>query len=560
MENSIISTDELNNLSKETIILLFTQQSQNFKIISDQYQTLISQSEKHEAENKEYINQLMAQIADLKEQVAILTQQRFGSRSEKNLDIPGQLSIPFDDVCVFNEVEAVAPDDLSESSLEEVITYTRKKPGKRSTNISAVDKEVVYHDLTEEELCEKFPNGWHELDEEVYSELKIVPSRFFVIEHHVKVYADKKKIERGKAPERLLPHSIVSPELAAAVFNSKYVNSVPLNRLSEEFLRKDVNIPRQDMASWMIRINRYYLKPVHDAFKQELFKSHHLHCDETPFVMPEHGKQYMWVYHSPGGNESHPVYLYEYPGTRGASAPDSYLKGYSGILVTDDYESYHTLAKRRPDDLKVAGCWAHAKRKYADIIKAAGKNSVLSPTQELAAEAIKRIDTIYHKDNLFKESSEEDRLDNRQKQVKPLVDAYFAWVKSTLQKPGLDRSSKLVGALNYSINQEPYLKVFLEDAKLPLDNNDAERSIKKFCVSKKNWQIIDSKNGAEASAMLYSLAETVKANNLKPYEYFVYLMYELMKYPRNNVPADSLVDMMPWSDKIPEHCRKTKTR
>ena len=164
------------------------------------------------------------------------------------------------------------------------------------------------------------------------------------------------------------------------------------------------------------------------------------------------------------------------------------------------------------------------------------------------------------KDNLFKESSEEDRLDNRQKQVKPLVDAYFAWVKSTLQKPGLDRSSKLVGALNYSINQEPYLKVFLEDAKLPLDNNDAERSIKKFCVGKKNWQIIDSKNGAEASAMLYSLAETVKANNLKPYEYFVYLMYELMKYPRNNVPADALVDMMPWSDKIPEHCRKTKTR
>ena len=129
-----------------------------------------------------------------------------------------------------------------------------------------------------------------------------------------------------------------------------------------------------------------------------------------------------------------------------------------------------------------------------------------------------------------------------------------------MQKPGLDRSSKLVGALNYSINQEPYLKVFLEDAKLPLDNNDAERSIKKFCVGKKNWQIIDSKNGAEASAMLYSLAETVKANNLKPYEYFVYLMYELMKYPRNNVPADSFVDMMPWSDKIPEHCRKTKTR
>lgn len=136
------------------------------------------------------------------------------------------------------------------------------------------------------------------------------------------------------------------------------------------------------------------------------------------------------------------------------------------------------------------------------------------------------------------------------------MDAYFAWVKTTLQKPGLDKSSKLVKALNYSMNQKKYLEVFLDDAKLPLDNNDAERSIKKFCVGKKNWQIIDSKYGAEASAMLYSLAETIKANNLKPYEYFTYLMYELMKHPRNNVPAEVLADMMPWSDKIPDYCRK----
>ena len=139
------------------------------------------------------------------------------------------------------------------------------------------------------------------------------------------------------------------------------------------------------------------------------------------------------------------------------------------------------------------------------------------------------------------------------------MDAYFAWINETLSKPGLDKSSKLVTALNYSKNQEKYLRVFLDDPKLPLDNNDAERSIKKFCVGKKNWQIIDSKNGAEASAMMYSLAETIKANGLKPYEYFSYLLNQLKEYPRNNVPEDVLADLMPWSDKLPDECRKNKT-
>lgn len=555
MENSSISRDELNNLSKETIIFLFMQQNENLTLIKSQYQTLAAQNEF----SNEQLKTLQKQISDLQEQIAILTQHRFGSKSEKNL--PGQLSFDINGNLIFNEAEAIVTGDIpKESPIEQVITYTRKKTNKRDVSLADIDTEAVVHELTEEELKEKFPKGWHELEEEVYKELKYVPGKFLVIEHHIKVYADKNKIVRGQAPERLLAHSILTPELAAAIFNAKYVNAVPLNRLSEEFKRSDVFIPRQDMAGWMIRLNSYYLKPIHDAFKEELFKSHHLHCDESPFIMPEHGKQYMWVYHSPGDTDTHPVYLYEYPGTRGSSAPDEYLKDYKGFLVTDGYESYHTLAKKRPDDLKVAGCWAHARRKFAEIVKAAKKNEPLTPLQLIADEAVARIATIYNSDNKSKESSEVERLNNRQKSVKPLVDAYFAWVKENLQKPGIDQSSKLVRALKYSVNQEQYLRVFLDDAKLPLDNNDAERSIKKFCVGKKNWQIIDSKNGAEASAMMYSLAETIKANNLKPYEYFSYLMYQLMKYPRENVPKDVLADLMPWSEKIPDNCRKKITR
>ena len=550
MDNSTISMDELNNLSKETLIFLFAQQSESLRILTEQNAAITKQNET-----------LSRQITDLNEKLAILIQQRFGSKTEKQLS--GQCSFLVSDTgeLIFNEIEAAVPDEIPEETpAEQVITYTRKKSGKRDVNLSELDSTVVVHSLTDEELAEKFPGGWHELDEEVYKEVKYFPARFLVVEHHIKVYADSKNIVRGNAPKRLLAHSILTPELAAAIIHAKFVNAMPLNRISEDYLRQDVNIPRQDMAGWMIRLNRYYLGQVHDAFKKELLKSHHLHCDETPFHMPEKGKQYMWVYHSPGDTDTHPVYLYEYPGTRGASAPDEYLKEYKGILVTDGYESYHTLARRRPDDLKVAGCWAHLKRRFAEIVKAIKKSEAVSPTQQLAVEAVKKIELIYHTDNKFKDSAYEERLNNRQKAVKPLVDAYFAWVKEKYQPGKIDSSSKLAEAFKYSLKQEPYLRVFLDDAKLPLDNNDAERSIKKFCVGKKNWQIIDSKHGAEASAMLYSLAETVKANGLKTYNYFVYLLDQLKEYPRGEVPEDVLEALMPWSDKLPEDCRKTKSR
>ena len=155
-------------------------------------------------------------------------------------------------------------------------------------------------------------------------------------------------------------------------------------------------------------------------------------------------------------------------------------------------------------------------------------------------------------------ASLKEKLDNRKQSVKPLVDAYFAWIKTKQQLPC--SSSKLKEAMNYAVYQEKYLRRFLDDPELPMDNNDAERSIRSFCVGKHNWHIIDSVNGAKASAFLYSIAESAKANGLKPYEYFRYLLSELVKLPRDNVPEDVLNRIMPWSEELPDCCRKTKTR
>ena len=192
------------------------------------------------------------------------------------------------------------------------------------------------------------------------------------------------------------------------------------------------------------------------------------------------------------------------------------------------------------------------------MVKAAKNPNALTPGQRLASEAIKRIAAIYHADNAFKGKSQEEILSNRKQSVAPLVDSYFAWVKEQLDKPGLDQGSAIRIALNYSVNQEPYLRTFLEHSEVPLDNNDAERSIKKFCVGKHSWHLIDSKKGAEASAMMYSIAETAKANNLNPFEYFKYLMEQLKEYPRDNVPEDKLKELMPWSSLLPDCCKQLK--
>ena len=549
MENKAISTVELNSLPKDVLVAMYIQQNQNFALLASQTKTIQEQNE-----------QLLRQIEDLKEQIAILTQNRFGKKTEAWKMIPGQLSIDLDNMCVLNEAEHLTENGIpDEPEIEEVIVRRKKTKGKRDINLLGIEVEKVPHECPQELLDEKFPKGWHSLTDEVYKELQYIPSKFKVLEHHVKIYAGNngEGILRADTPNRLLAHSILTPELAAAVFNAKYVNAVPLNRLSEEFLRNDVNIPRQDMAGWMIRIAEYYLGPIHGRLKNEVMNSHHVHCDETPFIMPEHSKEYMWVFHSPGGGRGHPVFLYEYLGGRNGKVIEEYLKGYNGFLITDGYQPYHTLMKHS-DEIRVAGCWAHSRRKYAEIVKAWKKGSPMTPAQTIAAEAVKRIDAMYHLDNKFKESSAKERLDNRQQSVKPLVDAYFAWVKE--QQLKVSASSKLTEALNYSINQEKYLRVFLEDADLPLDNNDAERSIKSFCVGKHSWHIIDSVKGAKSSALLYSIAETAKANNLKPYEYFVYLLTELVKHPRGNVPEDVIERLTPWSESIPDSCRKTKTR
>ena len=355
-----------------------------------------------------------------------------------------------------------------------------------------------------------------------------------------------------------LKASLVSPTLAAAIINGKYVNAVPLYRLEKEFERYGLAITRQNMANWMIRLAENYLGVMYDYLHSLLYDYHVIQADETPVLVNKDGrpagsKSWMWVYRSGFMNPEKQIILYEYQKTRNASHPRKFLKDYTGICVTDGYQVYHTLEKEK-EDLRIADCWVHCRRKFHEALEVMPKELRKQSVMHLI---MNQIQAIYREEGKLSGLSAEERLAQRQLVVKPLVDAFFAYLKQNAER--VPKSGKTKEAFTYALNQERYLRVFLEDGDVPMDNNASERAIRGFCIGKKNWEMIDTLHGASSSAVIYSIAETAKANRLKPYEYFEFLLTEIPKHMEDK-NTDFLSDLLPWSDALPENIRKPKSQ
>jgi len=311
------------------------------------------------------------------------------------------------------------------------------------------------------------------------------------------------------------------------------------------------------MASWTIQCSERYLSLLYDRMHKELLSCPVIQADETPVEVSKDGrsagsKSYMWVYRTGKLYNEKPIVLYEYQQTKKFEHPKNFLRDFSGILVTDGYEVYHSLERNRKN-LVVAGCWSHARRRFAEVVKTQG---VENAKGTIAYEALRQIAAIYKLDNALDKLSFEERKQQRSLTVKPLVEAYFAWVKAHINEFP-EKSATRVG-MNYCLNQERYLKVFLDHGDIPLDNNATESVIRGFCIGKKNWRLIDTIHGAKASAIAYSIAETAKANNLKPYFYFKHLLTEISKH-EDESDLTFLDDLLPWSKNLPDNCLKQLT-
>ncbi len=525
--------EQLNSLDRETLARLFLSQQEQLENIDHTLQLVLEQ------------------MADLK-------RHRFGRSSEKH-ETEGQVSFMEVDgkIVFFNEPEAVAAEESTEEPENVSRTRPKKKQGKREEYLDGIPVVVVEHSMMDGELEDKFgKDGWKQLPDEVYRRYRFTPAKIEVEEHHVKVYAGKETEEVIKAPhpQTLLRGSLVSPSLEAAVINAKYVNAVPLYRQEQEFERYGLHISRQNMANWTIQCADRYLAVLYDYLHEKLYGYHVLQADETPVLVNKDGrpagsKSYMWVYRTGRMYTERQIVLYEYQKTRNASHPREFLKDFNGVCVTDGYQVYHTIEGER-EDLRIAGCWSHARRRFDEAVKALPRAKQKDSRAYLA---LTMIQAIYREEKQLKDLPAEERKNRRQLSVKPLVEAYFTWVRENL--PKVPQKSKTWEGFNYSLNQEKYLKVFLDDGEVPMDNNAAEQSIRGFCIGKKNWVMIDTIAGAKSSAIIYSIAETAKANNLKPYDYFEFLLTEIPKH-LDDTDRSFLDDLLPWSPSLPENCRK----
>lgn len=550
--------------------------------------------------NKKDVLQLllesMAQEKELRSQLAVLTDElkrtnqqmqvilekwnlaqanRFGRSSEKMGYDTGtcqQLELAVMYAECFNEAEATVngtPPDEPDMEEVTVTAHKRKKhAGKREEDLKDLPHaEPVISTLTEEELLEQLGPGYRQLKDEVYQRLEFHPSSFEVKEYHICVYvsADGKKFAKAKRPQAdLFRNSIATPSLLAGILNYKYVNALPVHRLAQDFKRSEVNISPQVMCNWVIKSSEIYFSLFYDWMKDVLLKQTVVQADETTLKVNRDGRKagsssYMWVYitgeHDDSGKK---IVLYDYCRTRSTEHLREFLSSYKGILVSDGYQSYHTFSEEQ--SLTSAGCWTHCRRRFVNAIKAAKKDLPEEALKNsIAYQALARISAIYKLDGSWKEKTSEYRMEHRQRILKPLVDEYFDWVKEQIKTCNVLPKSETGEGLSYSINQEKYLRAFLDNGDIPIDNSACERAIRPFCVGRKNWNVIDTVEGAQASAIVYSIAETAKANNLKPYQYFEYLLTELPeRISRKKDSTFSLDDLMPWSPKLPMSCRKIK--
>ncbi|MCG8402554.1 MAG: IS66 family transposase [Firmicutes bacterium] len=526
---TILTEHQLNNCSKKELISLC-------KVLMEQNQEI----------NKKLDN--------LMEQIKLANHYRFGSSSEK--DTYYEQTDLF-----FNEVEATADITKPEPEFEEIVPkpYKRKKQkGKREDDLSKFPVVTIEHKLSEEQCQCECNNQMHVVTTESTKLLKFIPAHFEVEEHIVYVYGCHKcdRMIRADKPDTLLRGSIATPSLVAAIMNGKYVNAVPLARQEAEFERYDINLSRQTMSNWMLRCSEEYLSLLYDELKNFLLSCKVIQADETRIqVLNEEGRKatdqsWMWVYRSGEMCNAPPVILFNYETSRSGYHPKQFLEGYSGFLTSDGYSAYHKL----PDEIIVSGCFVHARRKFHDCLKVLPKNQHKGTT---ADQAIKRIALLYKIEAFLKDKPAKERYEERLKQSKPVLDAYFEWLKTLAG--GVDTSSLIGKAINYSLNQKEYLENYLLDGNIAIDNSATERAIKPFAVGRKNFLFANTPNGAAASAIIYSIVETAKTNGLRPYDYLLHVLTEIPKHYKGT-SHKFLKDLLPWSDKLPDNCKSKKSK
>jgi transposase len=484
-------------------------------------QHIIEQQKQQLAKKDNYIEQLEEFIRNLR-------QKQFGASSEQQSTLQQSL---------FDETETVEA-DTEESESIAVAAHTRvaKKSARIPPNLP---REEIVHDLAEaDKVCPHDGAVLKCIGAETSEQLDIIPAQIKALHHKRLKYACpccEQYVVTAPKPKQPIEKSLAAPGLLAYVATQKYVDALPLYRQTEIFKRNGVELDRTTLANWMVACGQL-IRPLINLIHEKMLEQSVLHMDETRVqVLNEPGRSpqsqsYMWVLRS----TINPAVIYRYAPSRSGDVAKALLGEYRGTLMVDGYDGYNGVCAQK--NLIRLGCWSHARRKFVEAKKAQPKNKTGKSDQALAY-----IQQLYRIEQLAKEQAPEERYALRQMQAQPILDELRQWLEKSV--PHTPPQTLLGKALFYLQHQWPHLIRYVDDGHYPIDNNAAENAIRPFVIGRKNWLFSASQSGAMASANLYSLIETAKANGLEPYAYLRQVFTDLP----NAETVEQIEALLPWA-------------
>lgn len=512
--------------AEQKLALLEQQLTAKDSQIQHQFQSL--------KQKDQIITDQQAQIYSLKESLILARAKRFGRSSEKFAESP-QIDL-FDETALPDTSNQDQSDERPVTASEQTTPSTDTKNaqpskparGKRQVLPGCFDRVRLEHTLDDNELITDDGHPYIKIGETISEQLDIVPADVRVIQHVRFKYAVKGKEEYGvkTAPITGQPiaKSLASSGLLAHMVQAKYCHHLPLYRQEQIWHQSGIDIPRNSMVRWVMTLGQM-AQPVVEQMLEQIKSQNHLHVDETrltvvddqnkPIDQPSH-QAWMWVY------ANTEAVVYDYQSSRASIHAYQHLEDYCGYIQSDAYSGYNPLFQDTTARTAV-GCWAHARRRFSDILKSLGKKKKNSHAEKI----VKLIGKLYKIEShcIANQYTHQQRQDYREQHASEVLNEIKSYLEDLY--PKTPPKGLLGKAIAYTLNHWQALTRYLEAGYIPIDNNEAERKIRPFTIGRKNWLFCQNSNGAKASANLYSLIESAKLYNLKLLDYLKYVFEQL---------------------------------
>ena len=490
-----------------------------------------------------------AVIEHLQLVIAKMQREKFGPRSEKSQRLIDQLELQLEEVAAAAAQDAAKATGETGAERVEVQGFTRRKATRRDFPADLPRRRVVHPAPTACPCCGG--NKLSKIGEDVTETLDVVPRQWFVTEHVREKFSCRscEAITQPPAPFHAIARGFAGPSLLAMMLVEKYANHQPLNRQSEQYAREGIALSVSTMADHVGACTAALL-PLYELIKAHVFAAERIHGDDTTVpvlakVKTRTGR--IWTYvrdDRPFGGADPPAAVFFYSPDRAGIHPKQHLAGYSGILQADAYAGFNTVYRpdRKPGVITEAGCWAHARRKLfelADIASKArkGKPTTISP---IAFEAVRKMDAIFMLERSINGLSPEERLAARRRDIAPLVDDLIDWMKQERAK--LSRHNEVAKAMDYMLKRIDIFTHFLEDGRICLSNNAAERELRGIALGRKSWLFAGSDRGGERTAIMLTLIQTARLNDVDPQAWLADVLGRIANHKITDLAA-----LLPWN-------------